>query len=1060
MNARHVMIRASAGSGKTYALTNRFVQLLARGAAPDRIVALTFTRKAAGEFFDEILNKLGRAAAEAPFAAKLASEIGRPDLGQADFLGMLRAMVEAMPRLHLGTLDGFFGRIARAFPLELGLAGDFEILQEHGVQLERRRVLQHLFAGGEGGLGPAQREFIEAFKRATFGAEEKRLGMRLDAFLDAHQEKFLSAPAAEAWGDPARIWPDGCEWLESAPPDPARLLEVLRGEILRRTDLAEKQVARWSAFFTALPEWTPGAPLPAPVAYLVKNALLVWPALQLGDAAITVERTKVRLGPAESAALAGLVRFVMGGELMRHLEITRGIHAVLAAFEASYHDAVRRSGKLTFGDVQRLLLPEASGLALARDAARGETAGVGGRLWIDYRLDAQFDHWLLDEFQDTSYGQWRVLENLIDEVVQDAGGARSFFCVGDVKQAIFTWREGDPRLFGDILERYRQGAPKDSGGMTEEHLVKSYRSGPAVIEMVNAVFGASAAIAALFPGAASAAWNREWRAHETARPQLNGYATWLPAAEPEDRLACLAELLQAIQPLARGLECAVLVQTNAMATAVATYLRGEAGIPALAESDLKVGTDNPLGVALLALVQMAAHPGDTLARGHVAMSPLGEVLVSAGLTTPEAVTECVLGQIHADGFERTVEHWVRRLEPKLAPEDAFSRERGRQLVAAAARFDATGSRDAAEFVAFVERHAVRGPDVAGVVRVMTLHKSKGLGFDVVFLPDLEGQRIDQRRDGLAVQRTPDRMVEWVFDLPPKVIAEQDGTLRAHIEQAEAEACYEALSLLYVGLTRAKRAMYLITKDPGKSESRNYPRLLADALGEVPWSHGEARWYEGLPLGVRPSGPGAVSPEGRNAGWRRAPRRPARRPSGEKGGVVEAGLLLRVDRLGMQAVEFGTALHALLSAVEWSDDRALELWWGNEWPPEVVAEAKACLQAPGLAHVWRRPAAGEVWRERAFEIVLDGAWVTGVFDRVVVERGPNGAVLAVAVFDFKTDRLENELSLAAAAGRHAGQMRLYRRVAAVMCGFPLDEIRSELIFTAYQQAVPLDADAGS
>jgi ATP-dependent exoDNAse (exonuclease V) beta subunit len=163
---------------------------------------------------------------------------------------------------------------------------------------------------------------------------------------------------------------------------------------------------------------------------------------------------------------------------------------------------------------------------------------------------------------------------------------------------------------------------------------------------------------------------------------------------------------------------------------------------------------------------------------------------------------------------------------------------------------------------------------------------------------------------------------------------------------------------------------------------------------------------------------------------------------------------------MQAVEFGTALHALLSAVEWSDDRALELWWGNEWPPEVVAEAKACLQAPGLAHVWRRPAAGEVWRERAFEIVLDGAWVTGVFDRVVVERGPNGAVLAVAVFDFKTDRLENELSLAAAAGRHAGQMRLYRRVAAVMCGFPLDEIRSELIFTAYQQAVPLDADAGS
>ena len=60
----HVMILASAGSGKTYQLTNRFVKLLARGAPPERIVALTFTRKAAGEFFDEILTKLAAAAAE------------------------------------------------------------------------------------------------------------------------------------------------------------------------------------------------------------------------------------------------------------------------------------------------------------------------------------------------------------------------------------------------------------------------------------------------------------------------------------------------------------------------------------------------------------------------------------------------------------------------------------------------------------------------------------------------------------------------------------------------------------------------------------------------------------------------------------------------------------------------------------------------------------------------------------------------------------------------------------------------------------------------------------
>ena len=118
----NVMILASAGSGKTYALTNRFVRLLALGAKPERIVALTFTRKAAGEFFDEILKKLAHAASEPNDAKKLAGEIGVPELGSDAFLKMLRAVVTSMPRLQLGTFDGFFARIARNFPLELGLS--------------------------------------------------------------------------------------------------------------------------------------------------------------------------------------------------------------------------------------------------------------------------------------------------------------------------------------------------------------------------------------------------------------------------------------------------------------------------------------------------------------------------------------------------------------------------------------------------------------------------------------------------------------------------------------------------------------------------------------------------------------------------------------------------------------------------------------------------------------------------------------------------------------------------------------------------------------------------
>jgi hypothetical protein len=105
---------------------------------------------------------------------------------------------------------------------------------------------------------------------------------------------------------------------------------------------------------------------------------------------------------------------------------------------------------------------------------------------------------------------------------------------------------------------------------------------------------------------------------------------------------------------------------------------------------------------------------------------------------------------------RTPEVWLRRLDSLLAPDDVFGRERGAQFVAAARRFDATGSRDVDEFIRFMEGHKERETESAAVVRVMTIKKGKGLGFDLVILPDLEGSGLDQRRDGLAVEKAPGR----------------------------------------------------------------------------------------------------------------------------------------------------------------------------------------------------------------------------------------------------------------------------------------------------------------
>jgi ATP-dependent exoDNAse (exonuclease V) beta subunit len=1057
---RHEMILASAGSGKTFALTDRFVALLARGAKPERIVALTFTRKAAGEFFDEILKKLAGAAGDAEAAGRLAQSIGAPELGPANFLALLRTVTDAMHRLRLGTLDSFFGQIARAFPLELGLTGDFEILQEHAARLERQRVLRRMFARA-GGLAPEQQEFIGAFKRATFGREEKRLGAQLDGFLDDYQETFLAAPVAELWGNPARIWPEGSAWLEPA----GRLAGAVAalGAALAGRELSDGQRRRWEDFFAALPEWAPGMDLPKPLDYVLKNALAVWPALRAGGAEMTVERKKLALGPDECAALARIVTEIVGAELRRRLETTRGIFAVLRGYESVYHDAVRRAGKLTFSDVQRLLAPAAGAPLLAQRDDGGD-----GRLQIDYRLDAEIDHWLLDEFQDTSFGQWSVLRNLIDEAVQDAEGRRTFFCVGDVKQAVYAWREGDPQLFREIFAHYNAAAP---GAIVERPLVQSWRSGPPLIAMVNAVFGAGEALARLFPGEAGAAWNRVWLAHTTAVPDRNGQAALLHAEDEPARWAAALRLLREIRPLERGLTCAVLVKRNATATALADYLRREGGLPAVAESDLHVCTDNPPGAALLALVQAAAHPGDSLAWEHVQMTPLGAVLAAEGLDRRERLTGRVLGQIHADGFERMAEWWLGKLEARLAADDVFSRGRARQFAAAAGLFDATGSRDVAEFVAFMERHTVRDAESAAVVRVMTVHKAKGLGFDVVLLPDLEGNTLEERRKGLAVQKAPDRSVEWVLDLPSELFRQQDPVLAAHVGAARAAACYENLSLLYVAMTRAKRGLYVITKPPGKSASANFPRVLAETLGaetqpvrvgamELPgaWSAGDPDWHRACAHG-EPAGGGTPAPAGIGpvAGLHRAPRRQARRPSAEKKGELDAARLFALE--GGGAADFGTAVHAHFAEVEFAgaaDAGRFAAAWADGGP--AAEEALACLREPALAAVWARPggaAPAEVWRERSFEIVLDGAWVTGVFDRVVLERSDAGHPVRATVWDFKTDRTDGAAGVAEMVARHAGQLHLYRRVAAVLAGIDVQRVVCELVLTRLRRraAVP-------
>jgi ATP-dependent exoDNAse (exonuclease V) beta subunit len=1051
------MILASAGSGKTFALTDRYVRLLALGAEPHEIVALTFTRKAAGEFFDGILGKLARAATDPAFARSLAVRIGAPDTDGADFLRLLRAMIDAMPRLSLGTFDSFFARIVRAFPLELGLAGDFEVLEDHAALLERRRALALIFKHESRGQDTHRLDFIEAFKRATFGAEEKRLGDLLDGFLEKHHEVYLAAPQSEAWGEVRRIWPRGCRWLDDASGAPTGALRAW----VERDGGNAGQRARWHAFLDTVEAWTPGAPLPAPMNYLLEKALAVHEDLGRKPVVLTVERKKQEIGEVPGAALRAIVKHVVGGEFRRKLEVTRGIHAVLAGYERVYHDAVRRSGRLTFSDVQRLLQTDGSGLLRGGANEDEEAAAADRRALVDWRLDGRFQHWLLDEFQDTSAGQWSVLRNLVDEVVQDDSGRRSLFYVGDVKQAIYAWREGDARLMREIAAHYNAGGAE---AIVERRLDRSFRSGSAILRMVNTVFGDAAVLAERFPRETAARWADAWGEHTAADPAKPAHAAWIHAEDEAARFETTLRILREIDPVGRGLSAAVLTQTNEEAARIAEYLRGTGGISAVAEADRRVCIDNPMTAALLALFQAAAHPGDTLAREHVRMTPLGALCETReGRFDPDALTMEVLQTVRSGGFEATVDAWLRRLEPLLDPDDRFSRERGRVMKEAARRFDEAGGGEMAEFVDYLQRFAARPTETSEVIRVMTIHKSKGLGFDVVVLPDLEGKRLALRRDGLAVKKGPSREVQWVLDLPVKLFHSVDPVLQAYVSDAEADACYDKLAVLYVALTRAKHGLYVVTKHPGDSDSANFPRLLADTLGgdsraiaigsctfEGTWSEGDSTWFTSFapaPVSTEPTG--IPAPEADTIGAC-PPRLIARTPSDARAGTVTARALLTGGR---DAATFGSEVHALLASVEWATEDALTDWKRRTLAagvsPEALEAAESCLRAPEHAVVFRPPPdsgqTADVWRERTFEIVFDGAWLTGTCDRVVVLRNADGRPTRARVYDFKTDAVSPDpASWNAVAVRHAGQMQAYRRAVAVLTGLPLEAVDASVV----------------
>lgn len=1062
-----VRVLASAGTGKTHALSTRLIRLLADGAAVDDIFAATFARKAAGEILARVLARLAAAAdPNTPGATTtLAAALQRPSADSSFFRDLLVRVTSQLDRLAVGTLDSFFVTCADAARFELGLPPGWMIGTEADLANERRRAIHRTISDAldrepAGGAGDSPAKILATLMvqlsgGTTMAGLETSIEEIVKELASLHRD---AEPAAWAWLKAPR--PPGEAELSAA-------VRTLAEFAFESTPQAQARDAALAAL--AASDWK---------ALLSKGMV---PKILAGET--TYQRKPI--DPAVVGAFGTVIALARSVLLTRAATQTRAFRDLLDHYAATADRLAASDGLVSFDDITRLVGSAAGDGTL--DAAR----------WRGIRFAK---HLLIDEFQDTSPSQWRVLERLAEHAVTASG---SFFAVGDRKQAIYGWRGGAAELIDALPDFFAAGRRR----MVSLDLAASYRSSPAILDTVNRVFarlGAAEPFAdhAAIAIAAGAAFPRHVAA--AVRQSLPGWVRFrtCPAAEEgqdqTDLLLATAARRAAILSRANpGKTVGVLVRTNGAAERVIARLKGSEGIVASAEGGQPLA-DSPAVELILSALHLVDHPSDATARFHVAHSPLASHLGLDAGTVSEAIPAATVATLDRlrralvdEGYGQVLGRLAAAVGPAGSQRDLRRLE---QLVAAARTWDFEGGRPrdglvrTAPFIHHCRTVNVADP-VPSPIRVMTIHKAKGLEFDIVVLTDLDRKLIPRPPRVVVDRNSPLEPIRRILVHLPK---EQQPLLPEDWQRVSRQAgdplIREAIATLYVGLTRAAQGMEILVRPAGDRE-RAVPKTLAGVirctLPETPEAPADSVLWtlgsdadpgvdtlpdpeqgqptpgvdSGPPAGKPPRGgrrrgdaaggartgaatgessPSFVSPLGGAAvepielrplpnGQRRRSR-PRHTPSSAEGGRrISAAALLEPGSRAARSV--GTLLHAWIEQLGWNstppDDETLRRIACRE--PDVAAQIgtlltdfRAMCATPAVSRLLAEPAAElpekfvltglpagparpSLHREQPFALEEADGTLLGIIDRLVL-WSRSGRPVAAEVIDFKFDGL--------------------------------------------------------
>ena len=1054
-------VSASAGSGKTHALTSRFIALAARETDPEtglpdpsRITALTFTRKSAGEFLEKILTRLAEAAESDSAAEELSGEIERLTVGKKsggrlftrDHAALLlRQCVRNLDKIRLCTIDSFFASLLKSFPNELSIFSEIRIIDGIARRNAEEKTVDEILRD-ESVDEKTFSEFSETIKRASFGADGKSVRRTLYENIADSRAKLMETPDTDSWGNIEAIIPKS-SLLKWDPDAYARETDELAG-VLKAEGLSDA-FASTLAFFAE----SNGYNAEKPTALLSRLAEIYAAGRMDGPFKIAAGRRECEISERAAQLLKSLLTRLLCAHVVRACEAAKAAGKIAAMFEKKYTENVVRSGRLTFEDVPVLLA--------------SESRPVEGLM--EYRLDAKFNHWLFDEFQDTSKQQWSFFKNIVDNIVDAPGGEKTFFYVGDPKQSLYSWRGGDRRLFDSVKRYYNRGQERIFDG---EKLTTSWRSGANVIEIVNSFFKSESDLARAFEPAAAAEFSSMFSPHISAesagakpsRPSLAQLR--LTKRSPKDSdgefdAVCgeIFKIIKEADPAARGITCAILVNDNATVKAVVKNLRARISeeklkIEVAGELEKTAARDNMVVPAFLQILQLAAHPSDTAAEQYLKMTPFADIATESGFRKK------ILEKTASGGAKAAADEFANLVESKIELSEA-GRENLARLVETCREFDESDMSGIDACAQFIRLKKFRLSSTDNSIQVMTIHKSKGLGFGMVILPDLH--KIAMRTDrGLkyVVKDDPasgQKRRLTVAYFPPKIICSLSPILSESVKMENENESFENICKLYVALTRAERAVYVVMPELSKFEpakSFGIKNLILNSFipvlrGEIPDSEKKEAYLQALSSGGVSDGDttwyeNAKYPE-ENA--ETAPIFPVvtlAQPPFFEHLTPSNPQERRTTNLNPKNAEFGNAVHAAFERIIFAEESAAQTAAkaaAAAGIPERLRKSAAAavaevLSNPEIAPLFKKDTGAKVFNEFSFDALIDGKFARGSIDRLMLKCA-EGRPGKATIIDFKPRAAHSEAA--------ARQLGIYKRAVAKIFGIPEGNIAVKTIY---------------